>query len=157
MRSLAVVSKGTLRFLSDKPLPKVLVRKLVKARLAENAVLDNPSGKITAEKKSKKTLAPAPSWTPRQGQFALTPPSVHDAIVRMHKRGLIDRTPGQARSIRVLVPDDEIPQLEDKTTPQAPARPLSRKQKEETYFAVSFSVPASGGFSSANEPSNSWW
>jgi SOS-response transcriptional repressor LexA len=127
---------------------------LVKKRLDENAVLDNPSGKTKAKQKAKKTAAPAPKFTPRQGEFlafihayikmhgvapseneictrfALTPPSVHDAIVRMHKRGLIDRTPGQARSIRVLVPDDEIPPLEDKTTPQAPVRPLSRKQKE---------------------------
>ena len=30
-------SKGTIRFSADKPLPKALVRKLVKARLAQNA------------------------------------------------------------------------------------------------------------------------
>jgi uncharacterized protein YdhG (YjbR/CyaY superfamily) len=31
------VSKGTIRFQADRPLPVALVRKLVKARLAENA------------------------------------------------------------------------------------------------------------------------
>jgi len=30
------VSKGTIRFTADKPLPKALVRKLVKARIAQN-------------------------------------------------------------------------------------------------------------------------
>lgn len=34
------VSKGTIRFAPDQPLPAALVRKLVKARLAENARLD---------------------------------------------------------------------------------------------------------------------
>jgi uncharacterized protein YdhG (YjbR/CyaY superfamily) len=34
------MSKGTIRFQPDAPLPAALVRKIVKARLAENAALD---------------------------------------------------------------------------------------------------------------------
>lgn len=46
-------------------------------------------------------------------RFSLSPPSVHDAIVRMEKAGLIARTPGQARSIRILVPARDILALEE--------------------------------------------
>ena len=35
-------SKGTIRFPPNKPVPSALVRKLVKARLAENAAQDDP-------------------------------------------------------------------------------------------------------------------
>jgi DNA-binding MarR family transcriptional regulator len=47
--------------------------------------------------------------------FRVTPPSVHRMVLTLAQRGLIERTPGQARSLRVLVPPKELPPLEDPT------------------------------------------
>jgi DNA-binding MarR family transcriptional regulator len=44
--------------------------------------------------------------------FKVTPPSVHNMIVTLERCGLIRRTPGQARSIEVLVPLNEVPPLD---------------------------------------------
>ena len=45
--------------------------------------------------------------------FGLTPPAVHSMVVKLHELGLITREPGQARTIRVAIPKEEIPVLED--------------------------------------------
>jgi Mn-dependent DtxR family transcriptional regulator len=47
-----------------------------------------------------------------QGYFKVTPPSVHNMIVTLGRRGLIDRVTGQARSIKVIVPVERIPPLD---------------------------------------------
>jgi len=44
--------------------------------------------------------------------FRVTPPSVHQMILQLEKLGLIRRTPRQARSIELLVPEDELPRLQ---------------------------------------------
>jgi hypothetical protein len=44
--------------------------------------------------------------------FGVTPPSVHQMIVQLEKLGLIRRTPRQARSIELLVPEEELPRLQ---------------------------------------------
>ena len=44
--------------------------------------------------------------------FRVSAPSVHQMVLTLEKNGLISRTPGQARSICVRVPKEEIPQLD---------------------------------------------
>ncbi len=75
-------------------------------------------------------------WTPRQGQFLafiyhytkvngrspaeadmeryfrVSPPSIHQMVLRLEERGLISRVPGEPRSIRLLVQPGELPTLE---------------------------------------------
>ena len=47
-----------------------------------------------------------------QRYFRTTPPTVHNMVKTLHKRGLIERTPGKARTIRVLLPRESLPDLE---------------------------------------------
>jgi len=80
--------------------------------------------------------APSPRFTEKQGQylafiymyslvngrppaeadlqrfFEVTPPSVHNMIVELERRGLIRRIPRQPRSIEVTVPAAELPALQ---------------------------------------------
>jgi Mn-dependent DtxR family transcriptional regulator len=47
-----------------------------------------------------------------QRYFGVTPPSVHNMIVTLERRGLIKRTAGQPRSIELAVPNSQVPRLE---------------------------------------------
>jgi len=82
------------------------------------------------------TTSRDPAYTPKQGQylafiyyytklngvppaerdmqqyFRTSPPSVHQMVVTLEKRRLIERVPGQGRSIRLLVTRQDIPDLE---------------------------------------------
>jgi Mn-dependent DtxR family transcriptional regulator len=77
-----------------------------------------------------------PPFTPRQGQylafiyyydklnrrppaesdiqkyFDVSPPSVHQMVLALEAAGHVERTPGKARSVRVLVPAAQLPPLE---------------------------------------------
>ena len=44
-------------------------------------------------------------------QFLVSPPAVHQMVLTLEARGLIARTPGQARSIHLLISRDELPDL----------------------------------------------
>jgi hypothetical protein len=76
------------------------------------------------------------AFTPRQGQFLafihlyrklhrqgpaemdlvqffrVTPPAAHGMIVKLEQLGLVSRLPGAARSVRVTLPEEQIPRLE---------------------------------------------
>jgi Mn-dependent DtxR family transcriptional regulator len=54
----------------------------------------------------------APAETDMQRYFRVSPPSVHQMVVTLENRGLIERQPGQARSIRIVLPKEELPELE---------------------------------------------
>lgn len=53
----------------------------------------------------------APAEADMQRFFRVTPPSVHRMVVELEARGLIRRTAGVARSIRLTVPADQVPPL----------------------------------------------
>ena len=44
--------------------------------------------------------------------FGTSPSAVHQMVIALEKRHLIERVPGQARSIRLLLTRQEIPDLE---------------------------------------------
>jgi repressor LexA len=75
------------------------------------------------------------SYTPRQGQylayiyyytklhgrspaeadmqyyFRVSPPSVHQMVRRLEQLRLIERTPGQGRSLKLMLPREHLPDL----------------------------------------------
>lgn len=61
----------------------------------------------------------APAEADMQEYFGTSPPAVHQMVRTLERRGLVSRVPGRARSIRVLVPPEELPSLEYPPTPLA--------------------------------------
>jgi repressor LexA len=53
----------------------------------------------------------APSEADLVSYFGVTPPTAHSMVVRLEENGLITREPGVPRSMRVAIPEDEIPAL----------------------------------------------
>jgi DNA-binding MarR family transcriptional regulator len=54
----------------------------------------------------------APAETDFQRFFLVTPPTVHQMILTLERRGLISRVPGQPRSIKLLVAPEKLPPLQ---------------------------------------------
>jgi len=53
-----------------------------------------------------------PAEADMQRFFAVTPPSVHQMVLTLERLGLISRTPGSARSIKLLVDPQILPTLQ---------------------------------------------
>ncbi len=58
-----------------------------------------------------------PSELDLQAFFGLAPPSIHSMIVKLHQPGLVSRQTGKPRSVRVTVPREQLPELEDVAGP----------------------------------------
>ena len=52
-----------------------------------------------------------PSEADMQGYFRVSPPAVHQMVVSLEKLGFIERTPGQGRSLKLLLPHEQLPDL----------------------------------------------
>jgi repressor LexA len=53
-----------------------------------------------------------PSEIDMQHYFRTTPPTIHQMILMLERKGLISREPGKARSISVLLAPAQLPYLE---------------------------------------------
>ena len=54
----------------------------------------------------------APSEADIQSYFKVSPPTVHQMVLSLEKQRYIERTPGQARSIRLLLTREHLPDLD---------------------------------------------
>jgi len=71
--------------------------------------------------------------------FQVTPPSVHSTILTLERRELITRAPGQARSIALRLPPQELPPLHGRsatTNIQPPGRRAEGQQPTNTEAAL---------------------
>lgn len=54
----------------------------------------------------------APAESDLERYFRVSPPAIHDMLRTLELKGLIERTPGRPRSIRLRVPPENLPRLE---------------------------------------------
>jgi repressor LexA len=53
----------------------------------------------------------APAESDMQNYFKVSPPSVHQMVLTLEANSFIERVPGRGRSIRLLIPREELPDL----------------------------------------------
>ncbi len=83
------------------------------------------------------------------GAMCVSPPSVNQMVKALEKRGLIERQPGQARTIRILVPESDIPPWNNrkaaapgKSSPAAKTKREAATQKPKGKASASDAAPA---------------
>ena len=59
----------------------------------------------------------APAETDFVRYFRVTPPAVHDMIVKLSDLGLVSREPGKPRSLSITIPEHQVPDLEEVAGP----------------------------------------
>ena len=52
-----------------------------------------------------------PAQIDLQRYFAVTPPTIHQMILQLEKKGLISRTPNTARSLKLRISEEQLPRL----------------------------------------------
>ena len=58
-----------------------------------------------------KILRQPPAEADMQRYFHVSPPAVHQMILSLEKLGLIERIPGQGRSLKLLLAREQLPDL----------------------------------------------
>ena len=53
-----------------------------------------------------------PAEADMRRHFEVTAPTLHQMVLTLELNGFIERVPGQGRSIRLLIPREELPDLE---------------------------------------------
>jgi repressor LexA len=53
----------------------------------------------------------APAEADMERYFGVTPPSVHQMVLTLESKRLVERTPGLGRSIRLLIQREDLPDL----------------------------------------------
>ena len=78
-----------------------------------------------------------PSESEIAAAMCVSPPSVNQMVKMLEKKGLIQRTPGQARTLRVLVSEEEVPMWNSRANagialPQSRNQPVTSSRKHST-------------------------
>lgn len=79
----------------------------------------------------------SPSESEIAEYFRVSPPSVHQMIVHLEDKGLVTREPGVPRSIRVTVPGQQLPVLEDdEENPPPSSAPADEAAAKPTHLCT---------------------